>query len=235
MTGKGTRLSQDFRNQVSLESEYAQFNQAYWSGTLPPVKLSWELSKTRVGIVFGVLNKKTGLTHPTEMRISAYMKLDRERFEKIFLHEMIHIWQYAEQKNDGHGRLFKKESRRVSRLSGIKIPKTDDISDLEVSEHVSTRKFAVVLMRDGDKEGVMVFNLSIRSRYKDLIAFLKSISADDFWSVIVESRDRDLLKFSVNRKLPRRDLYAYYRPLPGMINRLMETGKLIAEVKGKQI
>ena len=67
---------QEFQKQVSLEAEYDRFNRAYFGGELPPVKLSWERSKTRGGVALGIINRITKEIRPTEIRISMFMKME---------------------------------------------------------------------------------------------------------------------------------------------------------------
>ena len=229
---------QEFQKQVSLEAEYDRFNRAYFGGELPPVKLSWERSKTRGGVALGIINRATKEIRPTEIRISMFMKMDKARFDAIMLHEMIHIWQFANGLNDGHGASFKTTREKISTRAGIDIPMTDEAEKLEVSEDIKTKNFVVVLAKASGTEKLMIFGQNVSSQYDRLQEILRSMamySLGDFWGGVYESNDRELLKFPTMRKLPTTGSYSFYRPMPGLFDRIKSEGKLISQVTSKTI
>jgi len=229
---------QDIQKQVSLEAEYDRFNRAYFDSSLPPVKLSWERSKNRGGVAMAMINRQTKEIRPTEIRLSVYMKMDRARFDAIMLHEMIHIWQFVNHLNDGHGSHFLSMRRTVSAKSGVDILMTEEIETQEVSEDIQSKTFVVVLVSSGGTEKMMILSLSAKADYDKLQEVMRSMatySVGEFWSGIYESEDRELLKFPVMRKLPTTGSYRYYKPVPGMFERIKSEGKLIAQVTSKTI
>jgi hypothetical protein len=223
---------QEFQLQVSLDAEYDKYNRAYFGGELPPIKLSWDRSKTHGGVAMAVLNRQTREIRPTEIRISSFMKLDRARFDGIFLHEMIHIYQFMRQVNDSHGPAFKEMLGKISAKSGVAIPMTEEAVDLQVSDDVKVRPMVQILIEKGGGNLLILLPESAKGSFDELMAFLRGLAQrnSDFWGGIYETKNRELLKYPIFRKLPRDGDYKANRISADEFRKYKGDGKLLGEV-----
>jgi len=111
--------------EYDLKKYYDDFNKKYFDDELPNIPVQYVNSKKFGGWVDATRNKKTNEISVNRLVISKFFKRDEDNFIQILLHEMIHVWllynNILERKQ--HGLAFKRKSREIEEISGVKIPR----------------------------------------------------------------------------------------------------------------
>lgn len=229
------------KDKVDLRREYNKFNAKYFNGELPNIKLTWSKTKSAGGQAVGLWNKLTGVIIPKEIKISTFLEMDRDRFDKIMLHEMVHIWQYVnginEREKRGHGRTFQQKAKEIGNKAGIIIPLTEDISGMEVSEDVKATQYVVVLWeRNGQKRMSMFMRGGFdknRTNIEKYFQGLASISTD-FIAKFYTTQEKGLMKLQAMRgRIPRSGVLFFTNVDASLIDAIRKNGRLIGEIKKK--
>lgn len=127
--------------EYDLQEKFDDFNKKYFDNKLPKVPLSWDRSKAHTGICRFMIKREDQSIYGQTISLSKLFKRDELTFDKILIHEMIHLWNsvsfktYPEYRkncgNDGHGHLFQERVAILSKKFGHQIPLRDDITDIE--------------------------------------------------------------------------------------------------------
>ena len=126
------------------------------------------------GAAWRELERASGTHRPTKIQITTRFKRDPLDFAKILLHEMIHVWFYVLYPNTrdykrvfagadgGHNHVFMKKLADISAISGIEIPRRDDLENVELLKKV-TKPFNYLLIDKGQFRGIIVAAESVVS------------------------------------------------------------------------
>jgi hypothetical protein len=121
--------------QYSLDARYHFFNQKLFNNSLPDVRLSWSNDKNKSGLTTaqstkGPNNTVNVVPGSISIQLSNQFKRSPEIFDSILIHEMIHVYFFANHDfMQGHGSKFKAMASRFSHQLGFDIPLTDDMKD----------------------------------------------------------------------------------------------------------
>ena len=222
------------KDEVDLRKEYSKYNKMYFNGDLPAnLNLGWNRSKQAGGVALGTLNRRTGEITPEAIKISTFLKMDMERFKKILLHEMIHIWMFVKNDNSGHGAVFKSLARQIGSKAGLVIPLTEDISGMEVSDEVKATEYVAVLFGSGSLDKMALFYRRTFDKVRDEVeswAQRKADVTENYQAEFIRSNYRDLMKFPAMRKMPTSGM-KYYRVEPAIVKGIRESGEVIGQIK----
>jgi len=135
-----------------LVAKYHEFNGLYFEGKLPTIPLGWGRMKNSGAHVDCKFRVKNGvaevLVDSIKMTFSNKYKRDAVQLEPILLHEMIHVYMFAvlNDVKENHGPKFMAMLSRLSKASGIDIPRKDEAEHLELSDTVA-KPVGVILRR----------------------------------------------------------------------------------------
>lgn len=233
-------FASEARKKFNLKKEYQKWNTKLFGGELPMIPFKWVRSKRVGGYVKVRMNRMTGEHTATVLAISDYLTLDENRFNQIMIHEMIHVWQAVhniDEPKGGHGRTFVQKAREIGSKVGLKIPLTEDITNLEVSDAVATKDFMVVLIDNKGSKGHMVFTMSNwnsnNAKFEADLERASKMYRMEF--TIVKSNDRGLLKARHKKHvLGKRGRISWNRSSPGFHEKIMGEGKTEEVVKEKE-
>jgi hypothetical protein len=156
-------------SRVDIQARYDYWNRTVFDGKLPNVSVKWGRSKRWGGITKGMVNTvaRTGTVNSIE--VSDFIVDDPVVIDGILLHEMIHVEMMVQGKG-GHGWEFSMLRRQYSSKSGINIPATEDMEHFVVPEDMEVKpKGVVVFHREGEKQGLVVYNLNFFQKSLDAI------------------------------------------------------------------
>lgn len=96
---------------------YGLCNSWGWGGALPPVALLLNRSRRRTRVAGYAKPAATAVNGQVYCAISITLNIcargNTDSLTTVLLHEMTHIWQFANGRRGGHGRDFKKEMLRL--------------------------------------------------------------------------------------------------------------------------
>jgi hypothetical protein len=161
-----------------LQAKYDLFNRLYFNGELPRIPLGWKKMKRTGGHVAYTTTPIPGVT-PNRYDKNAHLKLkpdtlalylspeyirDEESLDGLMMHEMIHVYEAIKGKFDeNHGLTFLVMRRKLQELSGMKIPLTDKVDGLELSDKTVKPVWAAVYI---DKDGGYAYALGTEKAVK---------------------------------------------------------------------
>jgi len=161
---RATELFEDSQD-YDLQAKYDKFNIAYFGGELPTIPLIWANLKSVGGKVTAKI-VRVGPTDPYKARrdkyynaeikpgtmaltISNRFKRDEEGLDGILLHEMIHVYFFHNKMySENHGSRFLAMCRKISVLSGVKVPLKDDSNGLDLAQE-ALKAYGVILIYSG--------------------------------------------------------------------------------------
>ena len=148
-----------------LHARYAHFNQVAFKSMLPVYcQLGWGPLKRVSGVTycqhqkiivqqssFGQSERREDRIVPGSLKITLNDKLNRteQEFDAVLLHEMCHAAFFAVEHNftESHGPRFLKLAAMVSGIVGFTVPRSDDISDAVIPDHVESRPIVGVFAK----------------------------------------------------------------------------------------
>ena len=196
-----------------LNSKYRHWNSRAFGGELPSLPLKWIRSKRVGGMVRASIrydnpfDRRMGKGNITlkDLSISNFLKMDEARFDGIMLHEMVHVYNLGvlgiNERRGGHGSQFLEKRREVASKTGVDIPLTEDISNLELAEDIPEKQVGVVLAKKGSKTLMQVFSMrSLIQQSQQIADRLRSRNYLYPWFAILGSKERELMKYPEQRK-----------------------------------
>jgi hypothetical protein len=157
-----------------IKARYDEFNRKYFASELPEIPVSFSKLKRMGGKVDFKVNRLAGqrpsqaqIVHSSiRLTLSDTYKKSSENLDGILLHEMVHVYIISVLNNwkEGHGSIFMKKLREISKLSGINVPLKDDTTDLEAN--IDKIKSFVVIMFETPR-GDFTYNLISPTTYNN--------------------------------------------------------------------
>jgi len=125
----------------NLEKKYDYYNSLLFNNELPKIKLRWAALKGKGGTAnCKILRKNKGLVgfrqfqeievvpDSMEIKMSISLKRSEQEFDKVLIHEMIHIYFFNNSMfRENHGFRFISMARKCSEKIGFDIPLTDEL------------------------------------------------------------------------------------------------------------
>lgn len=196
---------------IDLKKYYTQFNRKYFGGSLGDYPIQWKTLKNMGAKVEirGVRNK------PSTFEVQRIVFSDFTEFESeeeilgILLHEMIHV-EFAENgtRDIGgmHGVIFNSRRKELEKLSGIEIPKEEEISDKSVSSNVKGKPtLAIILFHKQDnKYSLQTYNIKVKDDIISKYQTLPEKWLEKYKIYFIDSDNPNLQKYKIRRKFPKR-------------------------------
>jgi hypothetical protein len=137
-----------------IKATYDRFNAAYFEGKLPNIPVGFAKLKSVGGRVTYQIRKdlytgrKTYVPDSMKLELSSMWSRESAHLDGIMLHEMIHVY-FASNGNvqENHGMRFMAMLRKISRESGIRVPVTDSVEGLELTDKNALKAVGVLLVR----------------------------------------------------------------------------------------
>ncbi len=228
--------------EYNLEEKYKLFNKLYFYNLLPTIPLSYSKSKTVGGQVKARYTKALGggnvlVQGSLSLTITNLYKRTEEQFDAILLHEMIHVYfivngNFTEQ----HGRYFNDLRKEISEKSGIDIPLTDNISDLELESDKNTKMGVILLKRkDGRYSFALISKKNAIEKIQEIErTWISRLSKyGDVAEISIHTIESPLftkysLKYPVQRNLTK---LGYYKLPDGSLDELLSKGEKILDMR----
>jgi predicted SprT family Zn-dependent metalloprotease len=146
-------------SEYNLQAKFDEFNQKYFGNKLPKVPLGWERTTRRTGVCTYYV--RDGIIKDIEIKLSKAFKRPEEHFDKVLVHEMVHLWNNVDYPNyrehtrlfgkDGHGHMFMERIAKLSKITGWDIPVKDDMTDVE-EDSVKAKNIDYMLLKKKETE-----------------------------------------------------------------------------------
>jgi len=188
---------------TNLDTLYNKFNRKYFDNELPKVPISWNNNKRSGGMVKAKYNRSTGEINIISFQLSKQFKMSEEHLHGIMMHEMIHVYlfhvgiPYTTGKDKMHGIEFMAKLRELRKKVPFDIPVTEEVSEMEVSDHIKMKP--VVVIEIGPNSIIPVSTKGFDSSDKE--KFIQMLSRRIKNIEIYVSNSNVLSKFPVKRKL----------------------------------
>ncbi len=150
-------VSEDIAS-YDLDKKYAEFNNAYFDGALPKIKLSFSNRlKNSSGQAIGKWKDKARNLvdmSTVEIRIAGALQKSEEKLDGILLHEMIHVYFFTiGMPQEDHGKNFLEKLKYISSISGKDIPLRDTFDNTEeLADHIKDKEYGVIWIMLYDKK-----------------------------------------------------------------------------------
>jgi hypothetical protein len=154
-----------------LQKWYDKINKHFWNGKLPKVELRWNNAKTELGVLKWDDESKK-IDH---LGLSDEFKLTQEELLSVLAHEMIHVWQVANNKTDGHGKNFINEMERINKKSkwGIKVLPKQPMEHLKMSNPDLKSDFGFILIKNKKDDFDIAIYDPKKTDHKNLLSIIK--------------------------------------------------------------
>lgn len=218
-----TEAADDQETIAGLKQKYIEFNDKYFSGQLPIIPIRWGSMK----IAGAAVNYKvygSRKHHPTmkrhlvpdsiEMVFSNKYKREFDQLIPLLLHEMIHVYLVAVMGDveETHGIKFMRELARVSEESGIDVPLTDTVKDLELSDPVKNIGVIVRPISNGGHSYALFSEKAILAKLNDIKTFYGTRSETEVRIVSSEIWTRKAASIPLQRNIGFKTKYWVAKP-----------------------
>lgn len=95
-----------------IKENYIMFNALYFNNELPDIDEIKFTAIKRSNVIF--LGKAYN-SYPFEIKLNFRYHLVEIEWQNVVLHEMVHIWQYINGYEGGHGKTFKKKAKEINK------------------------------------------------------------------------------------------------------------------------
>jgi hypothetical protein len=236
---------------IDLQKEYAKLNAKLFDGKLGMYPMKWNRRKGAGALVkWRKVGGEAKLVPPSGRRkrwrrertggvikilsveVSTFYQSTLLGFLSRLAHEMIHVFLLEQNIDDGHGKLFRAEMRRINAMNlGFEVKVSEKVTDFEVEglKQKKGQRRGVIIM-DGDK-GILVFGPKhFSDTLFELIGFpqrfLDQHTFEWYWS------DAGLLmQYPSKRKIGRS--FGTYRATPEDVKEIRKGEKIAEMVRGE--
>jgi len=158
-------------NPNELKALYSTLNSKYFQGRLPniPIAVSTRLKNATATTNCKIRKRGNEILEiykdTIRMVFNGNLDYSGEFAASIMLHEMIHVWFFAfsepgQYPRETHGREFNSMRLELERKSGIKIPLTDSISNIDANAKRERLGVVIIYRKDTpSKSSFSLFNL----------------------------------------------------------------------------
>lgn len=206
----------NLKQEIDLQKEFDKYNKELFNGELNVINLKWENNKNSGARVISKLDKSTGKYYIDYLGVSNYFDYDYEIFKNVFIHELIHV--YILQKNiqdygGSHGIIFKKYMNEINK-KGYNIQIEMDATDMMLSnQNLLSKPLCVVLIEDkNNKKSIVVWDMKLytdgtKEKFLGWMQNYAKYKHDEFTIKFLESKNPNLKKYTVKRKMDKILLY----------------------------
>ena len=230
---KNDPLEEEAVTDFNVKAKYAEFNAKYFHNELPK-DLPVEFAKLKnVGGMFRYVVKNNQIVPGTpKIVISNLYSRSEESLDGVLLHEMIHVLMATKGMfEEQHGAHFKAAMAQVSRISGKKIPLTDE-SGLELAQSVSIKPLAVLIYKTG--AGGFEFGITTQKALTpEVVEAIKArwdSRSVECWVYLVQDKDWSAaaMKYPVSRNIAKQEKFFVKNSNNAFLfNELVRDGKLV--------
>ena len=158
-------------NQIMFE-KYKLFNEKYF-GNRCPKKIILKMKKLLRVFGKAIISEPNshGVYQRYEIQMNSVYEYEPEKFDAIFLHEMIHIFLYSQGNlKHKHGSEFISEAERVEKESGIFIPKkSETLLDKRVRKFFAIKEMYILQDPEKPNDFALVSSAHFNSFYKEYV------------------------------------------------------------------
>lgn len=234
--------------QYDLAAKFDHFNKLCFDGSLPKIPVRWGSLKRAIGICkqkFFVppqhrhlplrIRARYGQSIPDGAQIVLDRKYVREEREidAILVHEMIHAWfYYANDLGENHGTKFMAKLKECERITGLNIPITEEVKDLELSDDVALNKpFVVMIVERGNDLLYAMMSPSVYQRIAptapEMMRRLMRGSTVTLYGTSSEAWNKKALSAKLQRPKSFPKTTLYYLKTPELLADLKASGKVL--------
>ena len=182
---------------MNLKAEYAKWNKKLFNNELPDIPIALGRMKDATGLTSATVVKKGkrfSSVRDIKMKLSTNLKLTRQEFDEVLIHEMIHVYFFHVGINAGHGPEFKVKASELSKKVGFKIPLTHAVQNSEVDEKsVKPKEHAFLLLIRSGKPPALAFFGPPKAAELSTTVFDRMIKIMPSGSEVVVGKVRTLL------------------------------------------
>jgi hypothetical protein len=164
---------------IDMQALYNKYNAKLFDSKLPKIEIKLSRMKDATGktIASVIKDKRKNIVEVKniEMKISTVLKLSMEEFEKIFIHEMIHVYFIHNKMNVVHGAEFKDKAREISNIVGMEIPITHDVSNSYVDDELPEKELSFLYsLESKGKPKIAFYSLNKKSELPTIYERMKN-------------------------------------------------------------
>jgi predicted SprT family Zn-dependent metalloprotease len=225
----------NLKNEIDLQKEFDKYNKELFNGELKPITLKWENNKNSGARVISRLDKSTGKYNVEYLGVSEYFDYDYEIFKNIFIHELIHVYiiQNNIQEYGGHHGLFFRKIMNEINKKGYNVQIEMDSTDMMLSnQNLLTKPLCVVLIQDkNNKKSIVVWDMKLftdgtKEKFLGWMQNFAKYKHDEFTIKFIESRNPNLNRYTVKRKMNR----ILYYGLSENLEKELQNDKVLEEI-----
>jgi hypothetical protein len=150
---------------MPLNDWFDTYNKQIFDNKLPKIPIILRPLKASTGYCSATKNNRTGIVTPDKIVISNYFKREEEEIKAILIHEMIHLFHFTQgfflSDKSSHGHHFDAMLKHAEKVTGLKIPKTDQPKDTELSDRHKGKKLEVILLH---RKGMETWSIAVYSQ-----------------------------------------------------------------------
>lgn len=181
----------------NIKEKFDFYNKTLFDNSIPNIPLSFKRMKGFGGVFKAKVRRyKNGVVEYVDnsgsIVLSTNYVRNEEQYDGILIHEMIHAWMAIVEKDpsEHHGPKFMRKLRELNKKTLFNIPKTEKVSELELSPDVPIRDVIVVVSKLGSNWAYALVNPSsywkeehaiklFLQRYPETTIYL---THDQYWS-----------------------------------------------------
>jgi len=219
-------------SELPFDAWFDEINSKVFNGELPKVPILLRPLRTSTGYASATRNRMTGKVTPDKIVISNYFKRNEDEMKGILAHEMIHLFHFTEglflSNKSSHGIHFDAKAKHAEKILGIKIPKTDIPSEIELSYRHKGKRLETILLKRKDRDTWSVAVYTLGTFKRDMERMKEDMQGiSDRTGSVVEIYDTDIPEiFSLPRNKSQSNI-GFYKLEAQIAEKIMKTGNLI--------
>ena len=218
-----------YLNTPYLMNLYREFNKKYFNNQLNeyPIVVK-SLKKVVANVISTGIKNKPETWSIKNIIFSTQLEYNENEIKGIMLHEMIHVKLIEEHRTEfggQHGLFFMQELRDLQKKVFFKIPITEDITYKSVSKDTMKEKEIIAIILN-TMHSVSVFNIRLKNIIINEMKKMPKIWLDKFHPIIIISKNIQLLKYPIQRKISIRN-YKNYTIDEKFAKEIIDTGGIL--------